>query len=117
MSEAEHLAAVTQALADPLRLAMLQQLMGGPSSVSELVALTQSTQPNISNHLALLRARGLVRSARQGRQVVYELRDPSVAQLVEALSLVAGVSTGKSRATRPTPAVALARTCYDHLAG
>jgi DNA-binding transcriptional ArsR family regulator len=115
MNEAEHLVAVTQALADPLRLAVLRQLMGGPSSVSELVAVTESTQPNVSNHLALLRARGLVRSARQGRQVVYELRDPAVAQLVEALSLVAG--GGASKAARPTPAVAQARTCYDHLAG
>ena len=115
MREAEQLVAVTQALADPLRLAVLQQLMGGPASVSELVALTEATQPNVSNHLALLRARGLVRAARQGRQMVYELRDPAVAQLVEALSLVAGASARK--ATRPTPAMAQARTCYDHLAG
>jgi DNA-binding transcriptional ArsR family regulator len=115
MNGAEHLIAVTQALADPLRLAVLQQLIGGPTSVSELVAVTESTQPNISNHLALLRARGLVRSARQGRQIVYELRDPAVAQLVEALSLVTGANTSKT--ARPTPAVAQARTCYDHLAG
>jgi DNA-binding transcriptional ArsR family regulator len=114
MREAERVVAVTQALSDPLRLAVLQRLMGGPASVSELVAVTGATQPNVSNHLALLRERGLVRAARQGRQMVYELRDVAVAQLVEALTAVAG---GGKRKAQATPAMVHARTCYDHLAG
>lgn len=114
MDASQHLLALTQALADPLRLMILQELMGGPATVSELTALTDASQPNVSNHLALLRERELVRATRQGRQVVYELRDPAVAQLVEALAAVAGPTTPAS--TRKSPLVR-ARTCYDHLAG
>ncbi len=111
---------VIQALADPLRLAMLQQLMAGPGTVSELVALSGASQPNVSNHLALLRERGLVRATRQGRASVYELRDATVAQLVESLSALAGHEPTEPDAktvVRASPTLAAARTCYDHLAG
>ena len=73
---------VARALADPLRLAVLQHLMGGPATVSEIVAVTGQSQPNVSNHLAVMREGGLVRAGREGRQRVYELRDASVGQLV-----------------------------------
>jgi DNA-binding transcriptional ArsR family regulator len=105
---------LTQALADPLRLSMLQHLMGSAATVSELQTATGASQSNASNHLAILRERGLVRATRQGRQMVYELRDASVGQLVESLSLVAGAAPA---AERKSPPLAGARTCYDHLAG
>jgi DNA-binding transcriptional ArsR family regulator len=105
---------VAQALADPLRIAVLQHLMGGPATVSEIVSITGESQSNVSNHLALMRERGLVRASRQGRQRIYELRDASVAQLVESLTAVAGA---KSARYRESPPLARARTCYDHLAG
>ena len=110
----ERAAAVAQALADPLRLALLERLLDGPAAVAELVAATGASQPNASNHLALLRERGLVRADRQGRQVTYRLRDGTVAQLIEALAGAARARAARPRAPAP---LALARTCYDHLAG
>jgi DNA-binding transcriptional ArsR family regulator len=105
---------VAQALADPLRLAVLGHLMGGPATVSEIVSITGESQSKVSNHLALMRERGLVRASREGRQRVYELRDASVAQLVESLTAVAGAEPARYR---ESPPLARARTCYDHLAG
>jgi len=105
---------LARSLADPLRLAILEQLMGGPATVSELVALSGSTQSNVSNHLAVLRDGGLVRASSLGRQKVYELSGASVARLVEALVAVSG---GLSPARPTTAGIAQARTCYDHLAG
>lgn len=116
MDERERVVALTQALADPLRYAMLRELMGGPATVSELTALTGATQPNISNHLALLRARGLVRATREGRQMRYDIHDPVVAGLIEALAAAAGAPK-RPAAERVTPPLARARLCYDHLAG
>jgi len=116
MDAHQRILAITQALADPLRLDILRELMGGPATVSELTALTGATQPNISNHLALLRERGLVRATREGRQVRYEAHDPAVASLIEALVAVAG-APAKPTPERATPPLALARVCYDHLAG
>jgi DNA-binding transcriptional ArsR family regulator len=105
---------VLTGLADPVRLAILQHLMGGAATVSELVLVTETTQPNVSNHLNVLRKRGLVKDSRIGRQRLYELKDPLVAQLVESLGSVAG---GTHIATVQDSALVRARTCYDHLAG
>lgn len=105
---------LAQALGDPVRLMVLQTLMAGPATVSELVSITGSTQPNVSNHLAVLRRSKLVRSVKEGRQKVYELRDERVAHLIESLSTLAGAAP---KAVRQTPALVRARTCYDHLAG
>src|SRR5215831_8733632 len=91
MDENEQLFLLAQALADPLRLVMLQHLLIGPATVSELQSLTGTSQSNVSNHLALLRERDLVRATREGRQILYTLRDASVAQLVESLTAVAGM--------------------------
>jgi DNA-binding transcriptional ArsR family regulator len=105
--------AITRAIADPLRLAVLQHLMGGPASVSELMAAVGVEQSRLSNHLAKLRAHDLVRTARHGRQMIYELHDPAVARLVESLAQIGGAP---ARTVQSVP-IARARTCYDHLAG
>jgi hypothetical protein len=70
-------------------------------------------QSRLSNHLAVLRGRSLVRATRQGRQVIYELRDGAVGRLLESLGQIGGAPP---RAVKSAP-VARARTCYDHLAG
>lgn len=114
MNENDQLFTLAQALADPLRLVILQHLMEGPATVSELQSLTGESQSKVSNHLALLRERDLVRATREGRQMIYSLRDASVGQLVESLTVVAGMVPTK---LWKSPQLVAARTCYDHLAG
>ena len=113
--------ALTQALSDPLRLALVQRLMAGEATTSELMAETGATQSNVSNHLAVLRERGLVRAQRTGRQTIYAIHDATAAQAIEALFALVGADSQQSRQKqtqpRKTPAIAAARTCYDHLAG
>jgi DNA-binding transcriptional ArsR family regulator len=104
---------VARALGDATRIRILVRLLHGPATVVDLVAHAGSTQPNVSNHLAVLRDQGLVRGARTGRQVRYRLASASVAQLVEA---IVAVSTTGDRPPPESPLVE-ARTCYDHLAG
>ena len=110
-----NIAAIAQALADPLRLAILHRLMEGGAAVGELVAVTGTSQPNVSNHLRILREHGLVEAERTGRQMTYALANSSVAHLVEALTAVA--SGPKVRDRRTDPVLMQARTCYDHFAG
>jgi DNA-binding transcriptional ArsR family regulator len=114
MGEKREILRVAQALADPIRLAIVQHLMGGPATVSQMVSTLGEAQSKVSNHLALLRQSGLVNPTRQGRQIVYDLRDASVATLVESLSAVVGANLEPTRKTAP---LTDARTCYDHLAG
>jgi DNA-binding transcriptional ArsR family regulator len=114
MSDSTDLLNLLKAVAEPVRLRILDHLMGGAAAVSELVAATGATQSNVSNHLLLLRERGLVRASKLGRQRVYELKDAQVARLMESLASVAG---GARLATVRDSALVEARTCYDHLAG
>lgn len=62
-----------RALADPSRLAVLEALRAGPRCVSDLVATTQLSQPNVSGHLAFLRDFGLVDREQRGRFAYYSL--------------------------------------------
>ena len=66
-------ARVFRALGDPSRLAVLEALRAGPRCVSDLVATTQLSQPNVSGHLALLRDCSLVDREQRGRFAYYSL--------------------------------------------
>ncbi|MBS1301226.1 helix-turn-helix transcriptional regulator [Loktanella sp. SALINAS62] len=55
------------ALSDPTRRAVLEQLSGGPKTVSALAAPHDIALPSFMKHLAKLEAAGLVRSVKKGR--------------------------------------------------
>lgn len=56
-----------QALADPSRRAMVDRLVRGPTSVSELAKPLAMSLPAVMQHLAVLEASGLVKSQKVGR--------------------------------------------------
>ena len=60
-------------LADPLRAHIVDLLADGPACVCHLVADTGHKQPNISNHLRVLREAGLVVAEPHGRFTYYRL--------------------------------------------
>jgi len=71
-------ARVCQVLADPSRLELLHLLGTGERTVGELVAATGLRQANVSQHLTLLRQRGIVATRRAGTTVYYALADPEI---------------------------------------
>lgn len=79
---------IGRALGCRIRLALLHTLATGDASVGELVAHTGASQPNVSNHLAVLREAGLVHADRAGRSMRYRLASPRVGDLVRALGAV-----------------------------
>lgn len=64
---------VGQALADPIRQAILVALLEGPAFSSDLADEVGGTRSNVSNHLACLRGCGLVVAETVGRRVRYSL--------------------------------------------
>lgn len=62
-----------KALADPHRFAILTLLLDSPKYVWELNAALDLEQSLLSHHLKVLRQEGLVHSAREGREVRYDL--------------------------------------------
>lgn len=77
-----------KALTDPKRLMILYALEPGPLTVTELVDELDAPQSNVSQHLAVLRERGLVEADRQGNKVYYSLRHDKV---LEAIDLLRGI--------------------------
>jgi DNA-binding transcriptional ArsR family regulator len=71
-------AEVLRTLASPRRLEILHALARGPMEVGRLAELIGATQPNASQHLAVLRTAGIVEAERDGREVRYRLADPDV---------------------------------------
>ena len=69
-------AEVLKALGNPRRLEIFQALTSGPVEVAELVDRLGASQSGVSQHLAVLRAAGLVERDRNGPGVRYRLSDP-----------------------------------------
>jgi len=71
-------AEVLKTLASPRRLEILHLLARGPIEVGRLADAIGASQPNVSQHLSVLRASGIVEAERDGREVRYRLADPDV---------------------------------------
>jgi len=69
---------VLKTLASPRRLEILHRLADGPCEVGRLADELGMSQPNASQHLAVLRTAGVVEAERDGREVRYRLADPDV---------------------------------------
>jgi ArsR family transcriptional regulator len=76
------------ALNDPKRLLILHALAAGPSSVGGLATAVEASVANVSQHLAVLRERGLVDSERDGLSIIYSLRYP---ELIDAIASLRGI--------------------------
>jgi DNA-binding transcriptional ArsR family regulator len=70
---------VFKALADPTRRAIFEKLAEGGMNATALREGMEISQPAVSQHLAVLRAAGLVREQRLGRFVNYEVDPEGVA--------------------------------------
>ena len=77
----ELVAARFRALGEPMRLKILERLFRAPASVGEILSEVGGTQANVSRHLAVLRAGGLVRRRRAGLKTVYSIGDPALERI------------------------------------
>ena len=78
-------ARVCKAIADPKRLLIINELRDRDLSVGDLCEALGLSQSNVSQHLAILRDRGVVASRRDGTSVIYTLRGTKVLQAVDLL--------------------------------
>jgi len=83
--KAAEAAAFLKLIASEQRLLLLCLLLRGEASVGGLAERSGATQPNVSQHLAKLRAMGMVQTRCEGTTVYYRLADPTVEPIVAAL--------------------------------
>jgi ArsR family transcriptional regulator, virulence genes transcriptional regulator len=79
---------ICKAFANPIRLYILHQLGKRDWSVAELQELLGISVPNISQHLAILKAAGVVVTRREGKRVFCSLPIPEVKQACDLIHSV-----------------------------
>ncbi len=65
-------------LGEPMRIKLLDRLRAGDATVSELQRALGASQQNISKHLGILHAAGMVARTKDGNHVRYSISDPSL---------------------------------------
>jgi len=88
----EALARSLKAMGHPTRLGLLKRMSKGMFCVSELQRDLDRSQSSISQHLAILRDRGLVVPERKGNMTCYSLADERIADLLALAERI--LSTG-----------------------
>lgn len=78
-------ARICKAIADPKRLLIITELRSGAMTVGELAAALDLGQSNVSQHLAVLRDRGVVTSDKNGLNVYYSLTSKKVVRAIDLL--------------------------------
>src|SRR5450756_441796 len=106
-------AEVLKTLSNPKRLEIVHLLADGPREVGRLAEELGISQPNVSQHLALMRAAGVVEAERDGREVRYRLADPEIIVACETMRgvLMRRLSRISEAATRTPAERMMARCC------
>jgi DNA-binding transcriptional ArsR family regulator len=79
---------VCKTLANPKRQEILDNLREKEMTVNEIVGKTGISQANLSQHLAILRTKGIVTSRRDGINVYYSITDSKIIQAFDLISQV-----------------------------
>lgn len=89
-------AEILKALAHPRRLEIIQLLRDQELCVSDIYEMLDLPQANISQHLMILREAGIVKTSRDGKQILYSLTDKKI---INASDLLREVLIDQHRGT------------------
>ncbi len=81
-------AELCKTLGSAIRIEILNALRGGEKTVRELSAALRVRQPNVSQHLAVLRQRGVVTTRKDGVNIYYGISNPKITQACELMKQV-----------------------------
>ena len=95
-------AKVFKALADPVRLKIIEFLRDGEKCVCEIIPHVDVAQPLVSRHLKILRDSGLVRVRKEGNRRYYSVSDPKIFKIIDAIT--------------PDLALSLSKVIIEHIA-
>ncbi len=93
-----------RALGHPLRLRIAHMLHTGEKCVCEILSALEATQPNISQHLAVMKRAGIVKCYRKGAYVFYSLSSQEVNEIIRECRKLIG-------APEPEPYIPMVDPC------
>ncbi len=86
-------AEMCKTISNPRRQAILDTIRSGEMTVSELIGKTGISQANLSQHLAILRSKGVVKTRRDGNNIYYSLSNIKIIKAYDLISEVLEDST------------------------
>ena len=89
-------------LSTPIRLKIISAVCEREKNVSELLAEIDTTQPNMSQHLATLYRSGVLAKRREGTQIYYRLQSERVATLCRAVCTQVAIELGPDADLKPS---------------
>lgn len=81
MVDEEKLSKVFKALSHPIRIKIVNKLFEGERCVCELLEYVEYSQPNLSQHLKILKEAGIVEHRKIGPNIHYRIKDESVKEI------------------------------------
>lgn len=79
-------AKIFKALADPIRLNIMEFLRGGEKCVCEIIPHLNLIQPVVSRHLKILKDSGIVRFRKDGNRRLYSITDKKIFEVIDWLT-------------------------------
>ncbi|MDH5793286.1 MAG: metalloregulator ArsR/SmtB family transcription factor [Candidatus Bathyarchaeota archaeon] len=79
-------AKIFKALADPIRLEIIEFLRGGEKCVCEIVPSMGIIQPLVSRHMKILKDCGLVNDRKEGNRRLYSITDSRIFETIDAVT-------------------------------
>ena len=78
-------AEMCKTMGNAARLQIVHVLRDGPMRVSDIVEATGLAQAKVSQHLAVLRAYGVVTTKREGKDVIYRIANPKLTRVCDLM--------------------------------
>ncbi len=79
MNEAD----VFKALADPTRLKILECIRKGEKCICEIIPYTGKSQPNVSQHLKVLKNAGIIEERKEGTRIMLKIFDREIYKIID----------------------------------
>ncbi len=90
-------AEMCKVFSNSIRLEILNLLRNEKKSVTELINNTKLSQANISQHLSIMKSKGIVVSERDGKNIYYKLSNPKI---IKAFDIIREVLTERLEKNR-----------------
>lgn len=74
---------VFKALADPTRLKILECIKGGEKCICEIIPYTKKSQPNVSQHLKVMKHAGIIDERKDGTRIMIKASNKDIFKIID----------------------------------
>jgi len=77
---------VFKALADPTRLKILECIRNGEKCICEIIPYTGKSQPNVSQHLKVMKHAGIINERKDGTRIMIKVSKKEIFNIIDQVS-------------------------------